>query len=611
MRRVPPAIALLVLVALLGCTREHIKAQRRALGRALPATLDAGKAREGEPRTARVRVYADADYRGQHLRWRDSFNDQLDYANQVLVPMLGVRLEAEYVVWDRRKSDATVRDTLAELAELDDGDDVAWVIGLTSALPLVSATMDELGVAEVLGPHIALRGFADLEERKAFARAFPDLDQSERDEVHDARRRHKLTVILLHEIGHTLGAIHEAEPDWILHPAYKAEQVTISERNRELMQIALEDRLLPASARDTAATYSKLLGAIERDAWGGWDADEQASLVAHLRAEIAALESGLTASPVPAAAWSQYQRAERLAAQGKFDDALAELEPIIAAYPANAQIRLLACQIQLASHGPKDDRAAQVCERAAELAPGDPATYLVVTHAQLAAGDLSGALATLELAKTRASGLQEGRAAAWEQIASIYQGLGALSWAEDAAAQTGVADHPIASWASRTRARYGVPRDGARFKITAATEAELVTTVRQILDLVYASKLADAERAARKAEKRWPGAPGILAARCDLAMRQKQDAAAKKLCRQAIDAYDGAAWAHYLLGILILKGKDTAAGVLELRAAIAADPGLGQAWRALAKALKRAKDQAALDELKKRYVEQFGQSLPE
>jgi hypothetical protein len=600
-------------LALAACTQPHIRAQRKALASALPATLEPGKPREGEPRTAKVRVYADADYRAQHVRWRSSFTDQLDYANQLLVPMLGVRLEPEFVEWDRRKPEASLRDTLTELAELDDGDDVAWVIGLTSALPLVSATMDELGVAEVLGPHIVLRGFADVEERKAFARAFPDLDQSERDEVHDARRRHKMTVVLLHEIAHTLGGIHEAEPAWILHPAYAAEQAGISDRNKELMVIALEDRLVPGEARDTAKTYSKLLGAIEREDWGGWDRNEKQALVDHLRAEIAALEAGLTASPVPAAAWQQYQRAERLAAQGKFDDAMAELEPIIAAYPANAQIRLLACHIQLAAHGPKDDRAAAVCERAAQLAPGDPAPYLAITGAQLAAGDVAGALDTLELAKTRAEGLREGRAAAWEQIASVYQGLGALTWAEDAAAQTGVADHPILGWAARTRARYGVPRDGAKFKITPADEAEVVATVRGILDLVYGGKLADADRAARKADKRWPGAPGVLAAKCDLALRQKKDAQAKKLCGQAIAAYDGAAWAHYLLGILALKktsARDTEAGIASLRAAIAADPGLAQAWRALAKALRRAKDQAALDELARRYVEQFGQPLP-
>jgi tetratricopeptide (TPR) repeat protein len=603
-----------VVLVLAGCTRPHIKAQRRALNRALPATLEAGKPVEGEPRIAKVRVYADADFRGQHVRWRDSFNDQLDYANQVMVPMLGVRLEAEYIEWDRRKPEATVRDTLAELAELDDGDDVAWVIGLTGALPLVSATMDELGVAEVLGPHIVLRGFADLEERKAFARAFPDLDQAERDEVHDARRRHKMTVVLLHELGHTLGAIHEAEPAWILHPAYQSDQTTISDRNKELMRIALEDRLLPAGVRDTAGTYSKLLAAIEREDWGGWDADEKDSLVSHLRAEIAALEAGLTASPVPAAAAQQYQRAERLAAQGKFDEAMAELEPIIAAYPANAQIRLLACQVQLAAHGPKDDRAAQVCERAAALAPGDPAAHLSITAAQLAAGDVAGALATLELAKTRAMALREGRQVAWQQIASIYQGLGMLTLAEDAAAQIGVPDDPISTWAARTRARYGVPRDGSKFKITPENEAELVGAVRQILDLIYAGKLPEAERAAKKADKRWPGAPGLLAARCDLLMRQKKEAAAKKLCQRAIDAYDGAAWAHYLLGILTLKNtsaKSTQAGIASLRAAIAADPTLGPAWRALAKALKRAKDQAALDDLKKRYVEQFGQPLPD
>ncbi|MCA9678898.1 MAG: hypothetical protein H6709_08835 [Kofleriaceae bacterium] len=603
--------ALAVIAALGACTPSYIKSQRKALGSALPATLEARKQWDGEPRIARVRVYADADYRAQHLHWKQTFGDQLDYANQMLVPMLGVRLEAEYLEWDRRAPDASLRDDLQVLSQLDPGDDVAFVIGLTSALPLVSATMDELGVAELLGPHLMLRGYADLEERKAFARAFPDLDQAERDEVHDARRRHKETVVLVHELAHSLGAIHETDPAWLLHPSYSAQQTGISDRNRELMMIAIEDRLKPADARDPRGTYGRILDAIEREDWGGWDADEKAAMVAGLRADIAAIDAGLTASPVPAAALAQYQHAEKLARAARFDEALAELDPIIAAYPANAQIRLLACQIQLAARGPKDEQAAQVCERAAELAPADPGPYIAIATSLLGAGDVPAALAQLDLAKARISNLTEGRGDAWLQLAAIYQGLGSLTWTEDAIAQSGVADHPIARWAASTRARYGVPRDGKKFKIAPDNEAALVAAVREILDLVYASKLDAAERAARKAEKTWPGAPGLLAARCDLAMRRKHEAEAKKLCRRAISAYDGTAWAHYLLGILIMRSpSQTPAGIDELRAAIAVDPDLGQAWRALAKAYDRIKDDAALDELRKGYLERFGQALP-
>jgi predicted Zn-dependent protease len=274
-------------------------------------------------------------------------------------------------------------------------------------------------------------------------------------------------------------------------------------------------------------------------------------------------------------------------------------------------IRLLACEIRLAAAGPADAAARAVCRTAADLAPGDPSPYIAIATALLAGGDLAAARAQLVEAEGRIGNLPDGAPDAWQELATMYQAMGALTWAEDAIGRAGMPDHPIAAWAAQVRARYGVPRDGKRWKIAPDNEAELVVAVRGVLDLIYADRLADADKAAARAQKRWPGAPGLLAARCDLAMRQKKEAAAKKLCKQAIAAYDGAAWAHYLLGILILRGKDTAAGIASLRAAIAADPDLAQGWRALAKAYARKGDAAGLDQLRAEYQQRFGAPLPE
>jgi len=65
----------------------------------------------------------------------------------------------------------------------------------------------------------------------------------------------------------------------------------------------------------------------------------------------------------------------------------------------------------------------------------------------------------------------------------------------------------------------------------------------------------------------------------------------------------------------VIAFKDTSVagtknGIEKLKKAIAIDPDLGQAWRTLAKAYSRAKDQAALDKLGKDYAAKFGQPLP-
>jgi tetratricopeptide (TPR) repeat protein len=606
------AVAALVCAGLTswGCGNSHIKSQRRDLSRVTPVELAAPTKYEGDVRTARVRVWADSDHRGQSARWRRRIADEIDYANQLLVPMLGLRLEiTEIGPWDRHEPGAPLRETLTDLAAHDDGDGVHFVIGLTSALSMVSTDQHELGMAEVLSKYIVLRGFSDIEERKAFERRYPDIE-AEREEVLDARRRHKQTVVLLHEIGHSLGAIHEQEQGWIMHPSYEAEQSSISDRNREIMLIAAAERVKPEPAQDLLAMQEKILSAVEASNWGGWVAVERDELVALLRSHIEAAKAGSAAPPVPQAISGQYRRAEQLLAQNKPRDAWTELEPLLAAYPGNATIRLLACRVRIGEHGPAHAETTKVCDRAIELAPGDPAPYIVLAAALYKNKDATAARKRLAEASERVGNLGEAAPAAWLEIASAHQAMGDISRAEQALARAGVADHPIKIWATRLRARYGVPPDGKKFKLSPDDEWAYVAAVRGILDLTYANKLGEAATAARKAEARWPRAPGILAARCDLAFRQGRAGEAQGHCKAAIAAYPGTAWAHYLLGVLILRGANTKAGIESLQRAIATDPDLAQAWRALGKAYERSGDKAALEQLRRDYLGRFQQALP-
>ena len=256
--------------------------QARTLSKMLPAQLAAASRWKGEVRVAKLRVWADTEYRAQNVRWQHTFEDELDYANQVMTPMLGVRLEAEYQSWDHHAPSGTLSDHLAALDAHDPGDEVVWVVGLTSSLSLVSATFEQLGIAQVGGRHLVLRGYADLEERAAFERAFPDTNRQERELVHEARRRHKTTTVLLHELAHSLGALHETEPDWIMSQAYSHLAASIGDANRELMLITLDDRLKPPAQRDPRRVAEQQLAVLEGEA-RGWSADERGELIERLR----------------------------------------------------------------------------------------------------------------------------------------------------------------------------------------------------------------------------------------------------------------------------------------------------------------------------------------
>src|SRR5215831_7113707 len=72
-----------------------------AVTKFLPATLEATRPKSGDPRTVKVRVYADAGIRAQP-RWKEEISDQIDYASQLLQPLVGAKLAVDSVKdWSR------------------------------------------------------------------------------------------------------------------------------------------------------------------------------------------------------------------------------------------------------------------------------------------------------------------------------------------------------------------------------------------------------------------------------------------------------------------------------------------------------------------------------
>jgi biopolymer transport protein ExbD len=128
------------------------------------------------------------------------------------------------------------------------------VIGLTSSLPLVSATFDELGLAMVDGRHLIVRGYADLEERKMYANAFPDLRREERELALDQLRRHKTAVVLLHELGHIFGVRHETDIASIMSSTYSNHAAIFSDDARATMLHSVDERLHRVSTAPVMAT---------------------------------------------------------------------------------------------------------------------------------------------------------------------------------------------------------------------------------------------------------------------------------------------------------------------------------------------------------------------
>jgi biopolymer transport protein ExbD len=227
--------------------KSRKQAQHDTLTSFLPAPLATEGTYQGPIKDATLRVYADNAYRAQNLDWRDAFGQSVEYANQVLGPQFGLRLVVDYREWNHHAPANSLADNLEELIKLDAGDDAFSVVGLTSSLSLVSATFDQLGYATVPGRHMMLRGYADLEERKAFMAAFPDLPAEERERAHVVRRQHKAAAVLLHELAHNLGVGHETIDYTLMNAGYSEKAADFTAEARATMRRAVDQRLGRAS----------------------------------------------------------------------------------------------------------------------------------------------------------------------------------------------------------------------------------------------------------------------------------------------------------------------------------------------------------------------------
>lgn len=591
----------LLLLALVACGASQ--AERGATKmRFLPSQIETTWKFQGEARTAKIRVYADAEVRALP-HWKEDIGEQIDYASQLLEPMIGLRLTVDsYRDWART---GAPEDALRELMELDKGDGVMWVIGYVAPPTTSTTVMSALGDARPLSHHLTIRAWAEKPELDALAGRLPDPKDSDRSEVIGAHRRHKQTVVLLHMLAATLGAIAETDPAWIQAVSYSPQQSTFANRTRELLQLAINSRL---SDDTDEALARKLQDDIEKSQWGGWVKTSYDEVVATIKNVIDAGRAGKTAAGIPTGAYDEYRRISELAKRGQIADAVVELDNLLTAYPGNATMHQLKCDMMLAKPGIADKATRAACNRVAELAPGDPTVHLAVAEALIRAGDTAGARAELVLAEDRIGNLPAGASEAWSRVIGAYLGLGALTWTEQAIAKAQLEGGPAAEVIARTRARYGVPR-GAKF-VAPEQEAALVVAVRTALNQVYASKYSDAGHTIAAAGKKWPNAPGLLAARCDLEFRMGQIEAARASCTRAVTAYPEESWALYLLGTLLLREPGTTpAGIEKLKRAIAVDPDLAQAWRTLGKAYTRGHDKDAFDQLARDYNTKFGQVL--
>lgn len=594
-------VACLALTAVLGCASGGSGRGGAQPAAIEPARLVATAVPGVRPFKARVRVYTDAGYRGQNPAHEQQLRRMLAAAFRLLEPTTGVGLgEVEFRTWERQAG-SDLPAMLAELEALDPADDVDWVLGFVDAQGHVAADVHQLGEARALGRHAILRGLNDAAEVTLLEAALRGMSSRERQALYARRKRHKELVLLLHELGHTLGAMHVTGTDRIMAPSYEASQASFEGPNARLMAAAAQARF-GGNKAEPDREWRAVLEHIRKHPWSGWNEDERDRLVTELESRVKSVEEGTAGMPLGSKVRPEdrekFRAAERLLAAGRPADAWEELEPLIEFYPDEVSVQVLSCRLAVAAG---KDRAlvAKRCERAIQLAPADAEPQLRLAQSSLAAKDPARAYAAAEAAHRQLAGMTPAQR---KELAGVWKELGAVSRAEEA----GKGDAEIAGWARATRGRYGM----APGAVAPDREAAYVAAIRDLLKLVYARKFAEAERAAAALRRTYGEAAGVDASLCDLEVRRKKYPAARALCERAVKRYPDAAWAHYLLGLLDKHDKKNEAAIEHLARAIAVDPQLENAYQVAVELYGAAGRKEEAARVRKAYKEQFGRDLP-
>jgi Matrixin len=316
-------------------------------------------------RRGTVRACATRAYAAETLGWQTRFDELLRDATTVLAPSLGLSLESRgTTLWSPEHGEAGLSSVIADLPSCE-GPDTDWVVALVQSTPKVVADFHVAGRGQTFSPYLAMRAPNDPAELEALSRALPDIDETARQKLYSDRKRHKVLTVFLHEIAHTLGAVHRTAKDTIMSPMYDASEHGFDEPSLALLKDGLAIRL------DRANLYGKQRQYLQQNP-GGFKESERLEHVTFLERWELAMQgrppptssgptSGspppLPAAPMAAVAFDTMPREDRqtfneavaLEATNPHD-AWTLASPLFEAHPTVRPVQELRCRLAKARH---------------------------------------------------------------------------------------------------------------------------------------------------------------------------------------------------------------------------------------------------------------------
>lgn len=362
---------------------EEKKLQRQRAAQSAP-TLRGESAPEDKDkppsaaRKLRVRAYVARAYTTQVVDVPRTLHDLFDDANDVTEPALGARLELEGIrTWEIAKDD-DLKKLLAELRSVDAGTDVDWVVGFVGALPRTSLSFHDLGMAQTPGRHIVLRAPSSAARHDETERSYSELSDDERRRVQKDLRRHRTAAVFLHEVGHTLGSLHERSDRSIMYPEYRPRMTAFGADATSVMRTVLERREVK-TADDQAALFRELGAALRRVPDGVFFEEERRQMLPEIDRVVSAATPPPASEPAKAEAPARpdlpelspddratFARAAERAEAGDHVTAWETAKPLFGLYPDVLTVQDFRCN--LATKVFSFQAARRECERLMQLA---------------------------------------------------------------------------------------------------------------------------------------------------------------------------------------------------------------------------------------------------
>ncbi|MFY2561032.1 hypothetical protein ACN469_25750 [Corallococcus terminator] len=612
-------VALLVMgVGVLGlsCVKRPVDYAREHARTLAPAKLESSsQASAGPVRKLRVRVYADADYREQVLRWRSSVVSQLQRASAVVRGPLGVVFELESTrEWAHRGVEGELEGSLAALELEDPGEDVDLVVGFVSTLKFFSSAHHELGMARMFGRHCVLREMGNPEEVRAIMEALIHLPQNERQTLYQERKAHKETSVFLHEWAHTLGAFHVRNSHWMMYPRYAPNQAAFGSQTLALLATSL--RHVSAGRRDdeAARAWATELGAqLAATSSPDWEGPEKEAVVEWLakvregRAPLAQHQSKDSMSPEDRRRLDEVLALDK---EGRVEVAAQQMAPLARRYSGDVRLQVLACYLDTRV-APKLPATREKCEAVAEKFPTEAASLLQLAVLDLQQEHHLEAQGHLVRARQRMEANPGTQPEVWGDLAALFKQTSSLTWAEQATQKAGGGAwaEPLRAWASQTRRWMALPVDVSVSGVAVEREGELIRAAKDVTTYLDKGQAGKAQARLAWLKREFPNAAVRHVVDCEVHLRAGRTGPARTACRRAVAAHEEAVQAHFLLGLLASTSGPREEARTHLERVVALEPLHREAWRLLAEQYRAVGMAEALKTLQGQYRERFAQEL--